>query len=122
MIGMQKNFNGKDWSLGALIVFVTAGAFYLTYHHDFSSPIIVMLWIVWMLITMMLAYFTKPGQAAYAFAQAAKIELQKVVWPTRQETIQTTFIVMAMVGVTGLMLWVFDVFILWGIAKLTHLG
>jgi len=41
----------------------------------------------------------------------------------RHETLAgLAMIVMAMVGLTGMMLWVFDVFILWGIARLTHLG
>lgn len=112
----------KEFGLGALMLLVTAGAFYLTYGVDFSPPILAMVWIVWLLVLTGLAFYTTPGQAVFAFAKEAKIELQKVVWPNRQETIQTTMIVMTMVGLTGLMLWVFDVFILWGIARLTHLG
>ena len=52
----------------------------------------------------------------------AKAELLKVVWPTRQETIQTTSIVMIMVAVTGFILWGIDSGMMWVIAKITHLG
>ena len=56
------------------------------------------------------------------FAKEAKLELQKVVWPTRQETIQTTSIVMVMVAITGFVLWGIDSGMLWAIGKITHLG
>ncbi len=36
------------------------------------------------------------------------MEVRKVVWPSRQETLQTTLIVMVMVLVLGLILWLFD--------------
>ncbi|WBV68853.1 preprotein translocase subunit SecE [Legionella pneumophila] len=69
-----------------------------------------------------LGYLTTTGKRVFAFAQEAKVELLKVVWPTRQETIQTTTIVMVMVGLTGFILWGVDSIMMWAIAKLTHLG
>jgi preprotein translocase subunit SecE len=36
------------------------------------------------------------------------MEVRKVVWPTRQETIQTTLVVILMVFIIGLILWLFD--------------
>jgi preprotein translocase subunit SecE len=48
--------------------------------------------------------------------------LRKVVWPSRQETIQTTSIVMIVVAVTSLLLWAVDATMFWFIAKVTHLG
>ena len=54
----------------------------------------------------------------FEFAKEAKIELRKVVWPTRQETIQTTSIVMVMVAVTGFILWGIDSGMMWIIAKI----
>lgn len=49
-----------------------------------------------------------PGRAVWEFATAARTEVRKVVWPSRQETIQTTLIVFAMVLLMGLVLWLFD--------------
>jgi preprotein translocase subunit SecE len=49
-----------------------------------------------------------PGRQIWAFAVAARTEVRKVVWPTRQETIQTTLIVFAMVLLVGIILWLFD--------------
>jgi len=51
---------------------------------------------------------SNPGKRAWNFAVAARAELRKVVWPSRQETIQTTLIVFVMVLVVALILWGFD--------------
>jgi len=48
------------------------------------------------------------GRQLWRFAVDARMEVRKVVWPTRQETVQTTLIVMVMVLILGLMLWLFD--------------
>src|SRR5262245_47729155 len=87
---------------------VTIGAFFLTYYYNLSAPIKAIVWIAWLLITLLLAYLTQKGKQVVAFAQEAKVELQKVVWPTREETVQTTSIVMLMVAVTGFTLWGVD--------------
>lgn len=65
---------------------------------------------------------TSVGKQVFKFAQESKVELLKVVWPTRQETIQTTTIVIVMVTVTGFILWGVDSVMMWAIAKITHLG
>ncbi len=65
---------------------------------------------------------TNVGRQTFEFAKQSKVELQKVVWPNRQETIQTTSIVMVMVAVTGLILWGIDAGMMWAIGKITHLG
>jgi preprotein translocase subunit SecE len=41
------------------------------------------------------------GAAAWRFAVDSRMEVRKVVWPTRQETMQTTLIVMVMVLILG---------------------
>ncbi|HKJ70848.1 MAG TPA: preprotein translocase subunit SecE [Gammaproteobacteria bacterium] len=42
------------------------------------------------------------------FVREARAELSRVVWPSRQETVQTTAIVIGMVVVVGVFLWVVD--------------
>ena len=65
---------------------------------------------------------SEAGASAIAFSRGAIIEIRKVVWPTRKETINTTLLVMAMVVVVGIILWVFDMFLAWGIQLLTGQG
>jgi preprotein translocase subunit SecE len=55
-----------------------------------------------------IALTTHPGRQLWRFAIDARMEVRKVVWPTRQETMQTTLIVMVMVFLLGLLLWLFD--------------
>ncbi|PMH46315.1 preprotein translocase subunit SecE [Vibrio sp. 10N.286.49.B3] len=51
---------------------------------------------------------TTKGKAAIAFAQESRVEVRKVVWPTRQETMQTSLIVLAVCIVMSLVLWGID--------------
>ena len=123
---MKNTVNGnsyiKDVSLWAAIAVVTLAALFSTYYFVLSSPVKVIIWILWSLMFLTLGYFTSKGQALFEFGIEAKIELQKVVWPNRQETVQTTTIVMVMVTVTGFVLWGIDSLMMWTIAKITHLG
>ena len=56
---------------------------------------------------------TAKGQAFFALAKEARIEIRKVVWPTRQETTQSTLIVVAVVLVMSLVLWGLDSLLGW---------
>ncbi len=38
-----------------------------------------------------LLWFSSYGREFVQFAQAARVELRKVVWPSRTETVQTTY-------------------------------
>jgi preprotein translocase subunit SecE len=60
-----------------------------------------------------IALQTAKGQAFFALAKEARIEIRKVVWPTRQETTQTTLIVVAVVLVMSLVLWGLDSLLGW---------
>jgi preprotein translocase subunit SecE len=57
--------------------------------------------------------FTEPGQRAVRFAREAIVELRKVVWPTRKETMQTTAAVFAFVVAMAVFLWLTDKSLEW---------
>ncbi|AZG71620.1 preprotein translocase subunit SecE [Shewanella livingstonensis] len=59
-----------------------------------------------------IALQTSKGKQAQSFAREAHIEVRKVVWPTRQEALNTTFIVLAATAVMALILWGFDAVLL----------
>jgi preprotein translocase subunit SecE len=48
------------------------------------------------------------GRDFSQFVQTARIELRKVVWPNRQETLQTTVVVFFMVILLAVFFWVLD--------------
>ena len=70
-------------------------------------------------IILAIASQTAKGQAAWGLMKGSKIELKKVLWPTRQEAVQTTAIVVTMVVVIALILWGMDALFLWIISGLT---
>jgi preprotein translocase subunit SecE len=61
---------------------------------------------------------TFQGKRAIGFARESRVEVRKVVWPTRQETMQTTIAVLVMVLIVAIMLWLFDMFLGWGVRSL----
>ena len=67
-------------------------------------------------------YTTRIGQNVWSFARDARTEVRKVIWPTRQETMQTTLMVVVMVIQVGIMLWLFDMFLRWAVLLLTGQG
>jgi preprotein translocase subunit SecE len=73
-------------------------------------------------VALLIASRTAVGARTIGFAQDARTEVRKVVWPTRQETVQTTLIVFVMVIIMGIVLWLFDMFLLWVVRLLTGQG
>ncbi len=59
-------------------------------------------------LSLVILVTTTRGKVVWDFFKQARNELRKVVWPTRQETIQMTCIVAVIVVVTSLILWGFD--------------
>lgn len=57
---------------------------------------------------LVLAALTLQGKSFIDLLQQAQVELRKVVWPTRQETSQTTLIVLVVVVIMSLLLWGMD--------------
>lgn len=60
-----------------------------------------------------IALTSAPGQVTWEFAKGARLELRKVVWPTRRETIQGTGVVILMVVIVGIYLWLLDTALFW---------
>jgi preprotein translocase subunit SecE len=60
-----------------------------------------------------IAFQTAKGRAFFKLFKEAKNEIRKVVWPTRQETLQTTAIVVVAVLIVGLLLWGLDSLLGW---------
>ena len=57
---------------------------------------------------LLLASITNKGKNAINFAKEARMEIRKVVWPTRKETVQTSLIVIAATIFMTLVVWGVD--------------
>ena len=93
------------------IVLMALVAFYVFAAHSLLVRVIGLLAAVGVATAIVLK--TELGAETLEFIRGARAELRKVVWPTRAETTQTTLIVIVMVIIMGLLLWLFDVLLLW---------
>jgi len=59
------------------------------------------------------------GATMLSYISSTQVEVRKVVWPTRQETLQTTLVVIVMVIIVAIMLWAFDSLLGWAVRALT---
>ncbi|MEW4981757.1 MAG: preprotein translocase subunit SecE [Cycloclasticus sp.] len=103
--------------LAVIIIVAAIGGFY--FYADQSLLLRVIGLLVSLSVAVGLVYTTNLGQSFWQFAQGSRIELKKIVWPTKKETIQTTLIVAVMVLFVGILLWMFDGLLMWGIGQVT---
>ena len=59
------------------------------------------------------------GREFRQFAQAARVELRKVVWPSREDSLRTTGMVIIFSFLMGVFFWVLDMILTWAIRWLT---
>jgi preprotein translocase subunit SecE len=108
--------------LAAAIVIVVAGV--AGYYLLASQPT----WMRWLPVIGSLALaavvvaFSRYGTEFRRFVELARIELRKIVWPTRQETLQTTLVVFGFVIIAGLFFWLLDLVLAWATKALTGTG
>ncbi|BCU06618.1 preprotein translocase subunit SecE [Allochromatium tepidum] len=69
-----------------------------------------------------IAFQTERGRALWQFISDSRMEVRKVVWPSRQETLQTTLVVVVMVLILGIVLWLFDMILMSILRFLTGQG
>lgn len=103
-----------------LLVVAGVGAFY--YFSEISSLYRVIGLLVVALAVLGLVLTTNLGRNTWGFFQESRLEVRKVVWPTREETTRTTLLVFAMVFTVGLILWLLDMVLFKGVQLLTGQG
>ncbi len=103
-----------DW-LKWLVVFalVGAGIFGNWYYQDQSLLYRVLGVLVLAIIALLVVVQTQKGRAAWDLMKDARSEIRRVVWPTRQETLQTTMIVLVLILVFAMILWLLDSGLSW---------
>jgi preprotein translocase subunit SecE len=78
--------------------------------------------IVALVIGAVIAFQSLQGQLLWRFIQSSRNEIRKVIWPTRQETLQTTLTVLVFTLILGVFFWILDLILLWGTGLLTGQG
>jgi preprotein translocase subunit SecE len=67
-------------------------------------------------------FTTAKGRTVWGFMLESKQEFHRVVWPTRDEAVKTTLLVIVMVIIVAFVLWLLDTFLFWGIQLLMNQG
>jgi len=106
--------SSKDTAL--LILSIVAilsgiGAFY--WYDEPALPFRIGMVVVGLAAGAGLLWLSSYGKEFVQFAQAARVELRKVVWPDRQETIRTTYIVFGFAILMGVFFFVLDWVLTW---------
>ncbi|MFC4701464.1 preprotein translocase subunit SecE [Glaciecola siphonariae] len=73
-------------------------------------------------IALGIAATTFKGQTFLNFAKDARIEVRKVVWPSRQEVVRMTLVILFATAVVGVLLYLIDMVLVWGIGLVTGIG
>lgn len=78
--------------------------------------------LAFVLVALGMVYTTHLGQSIVGFGREARAEVRKVVWPSRQETVQTTLMVIVAVIIIGIFLWLIDMVLVNAVQYLTGRG
>lgn len=108
--------NTLKWAF--VIVLVISGILG-NYYMDQSLLVRMVYLLALALLAIMIALQTNHGKQFWRFVKDSRLEIKRVVWPTRPETVQITMIVLIMVSLLGLILWGVDSVLLRAIGWLT---
>jgi preprotein translocase subunit SecE len=110
--------SAKDTTLMILSALLLLGGIVAFYWYDeLALPFRIAMVIAGLAAGAGLAWFSWYGREFWQFALAARIELRKVVWPEREETVKTTYVVFIFAIVMGVFFWGLD----WLLTLLTRL-
>jgi len=108
--------------LALAIVVVLAGLAGYYYFADSSALLRALGVLLTLGVAAAVALTSLQGRTLWKFIQGARVELNKVVWPTREETIQTTLVVLVVALFGGVFFWLLDLFLLWVTTRITGQG
>jgi preprotein translocase subunit SecE len=96
------------------------GGLYSYYYFEFDLPLYVR--VLFVLVGtgagIAIGMLSSQGQRLWHFVQGSRVEIRKVVWPTKQETTQTAIAVLVFTLVMSVFFWLLDSGLLWLTRKL----
>jgi preprotein translocase subunit SecE len=114
----------KESSLGMVVSVLIVVASLVLFYLDPLGLSTTLYKVLVLLIGLVLAgfvFFKSPqGVRFSSFLVETKIELRKVVWPTRDETMKTTGMIMVAVVIVAIFLWMVDALLSWLVQLLTN--
>jgi preprotein translocase subunit SecE len=105
------------WAAGLLVLAAGVVAFFY-----FAGEVMTLVRVLALLASVVIAAIivgqTDRGREMFGFIRETDVERRKVVWPTRQETLQTTLVVLVITIIVAIMLFIMDSIFGWVIRRL----
>ena len=115
--------NPDQWkTILAVLILVAGLALYYVNPLDFNSLTKVLITLLVFIGAAVVFIKSSQGDRFVHFLKETRIELRKVVWPTREETIKTTGIIMVAVVIVAIFLWIVDAFFTWGVQSISSIN
>jgi len=92
---------------------LVGGLFAYYYYIEVSLPLRVLMVLGGVAAGIGIAMTSTQGKRLRVFIQGSRVEIRKVVWPTRQETTQTAIAVFVFTLIMALFFWGLDSLLLW---------
>jgi len=108
-----------DWLKWLVVIALVGGGIFANWYFQ-EQPLLyrVLGLVVLAALAAMMVVQTDKGRAAWTLMKEARSEIRRVIWPKREETVQTTLIVLVLVLVFALILWLLDSGLSWVVSKL----
>jgi len=106
-----RSASGEIAKYAIALLLVAAGVFAYTWFDQWPGPMRALVVVAGVLLGLGVFAVSAKGLQTREFLSESRFELRKVVWPTRQEAMRTTWVVMAAVVILSLILAGFDVVI-----------
>jgi len=112
--------SGLDTVKLVFALLLIIGGIFAFYHFAEYSQLLRVLGLLGVIgVAGFVALQTPSGRGVASFLSESRTEVRKVVWPTRQETMQTTLMVFVMVLIMGIALWLIDMLLMWIVRAVT---
>jgi preprotein translocase subunit SecE len=108
---IENKIDFLKWLLVVLLLATGIIGFYYFIEHSLLLRVIGLLIVFG--IAGFIASTTEKGRTTVSFLHESHLEVRRVVWPTRQETLQMTGVVLLMVVLVAFIIWALDSLLLW---------
>lgn len=120
---MNTNVENKagslDWLKWLIVVGLLAGGVFANWYYQDEMLLLRVAGLLGIAgVAMLLALQTERGRAIWSLLKEARTEVRRVVWPSNQETTQTTLVVLLLVFVFALILWGLDTLLGWIVSSI----
>jgi preprotein translocase subunit SecE len=116
---VENKAGSLDWLKWLVVVALLAGGVFANwYYQDEMLLLRVAGLLATAAVAILLALQTERGKAIWSLLKEARTEVRRVVWPSNQETTQTTLVVIAIVFVFALILWGLDSLLGWIVSSI----